>query len=233
MHLWAALRAGNYQYIMKYVFRDDGQIGFRIGATAHNHDNGLDDQYTHAHMGCWRLHVALGDAAKTSIHLVRNPTSPGGATGTHTGTKIEKLTKEARIKWNTEEFTRLLILGEGKNAHQPPNQIGYELVPMGYGSARYFAPSEKFTLHDLWVTRAKPDATPPELQYKLLDRYENGESIEGVPTVLWHHAWSVHKPRDEDFGTVNYDRRDGVALTVWAGFDLKPRNFFAKTPLYP
>ena len=36
VQLWAVLDATNYRYIIMYTFRDDGRIGFRLGATAHN-----------------------------------------------------------------------------------------------------------------------------------------------------------------------------------------------------
>ena len=46
----------------------------------------------------------------------------------------------------------------------------------------------------------------------------------------------LHIPRDED-GIFpmknNRPERQGVALTMWNGFELRPRNLFDSTPFYP
>src|SRR5262245_29749252 len=70
MAVWAVLDGANYRYIMMYNFRDDGTVGFRIGATAHNLSPYDDDITTHIHTGWWRLNVALGDAAQTKVSKV-------------------------------------------------------------------------------------------------------------------------------------------------------------------
>src|SRR5438128_2739522 len=41
-----------------------------------------------------------------------------------------------------------------------------------------------------------------------------------------------HLPRDEDHEGGQPIRLPGVALTMWSGFDLYPRNFFNDTPLH-
>ena len=48
-------------------------------------------------------------------------------------------------------------------------------------------------------------------------------------STLWHHAPVLHVPKDEDFGVNGTQNYDGVAITAWAGCDLKPRNFFSST----
>ena len=54
--------------------------------------------------------------------------------------------------------------------------------------------------------------------------------------VLWYMSPAYHLPRDEDGLFVNPDGRvsvRGVAMTTWCGFELRPRNVFDKSPLYP
>jgi primary-amine oxidase len=43
---------------------------------------------------------------------------------------------------------------------------------------------------------------------------------------------SHHLPRTED-GITSGGSVAGVALLMWGGFDLKPRDLFDSTPLYP
>jgi len=90
LSLWAVLNGANYRYIMLYQFRDDGVVGFRLGATAHNLYSDDADKTTHLHMACWRINVELGDAAKTRVSRVSLDTSAFK-------TIVEDLTKETRI----------------------------------------------------------------------------------------------------------------------------------------
>lgn len=225
LSVWAVLSAGNYRYVMLYDFRDDGGVGFRIGATAHNLFSADDDATTHVHLGCWRINVELGDAARTKVSEVTLNTAAAK-------TVVSELRAEARVKWDAERLTRLRVESTGKqNGHTPAHPIGYELIPVRMGSPRYGAEGEEFTQHDLWVSRRK--TTVFEQKPRNLDAIENGEGIAGEPVTLWHHTPALHIARDEDFGKTGTNQWEGVAITAWAGLDLKPRNFFAGTPLYP
>ena len=51
--------------------------------------------------------------------------------------------------------------------------------------------------------------------------------------TFWPESGVCHAVRDEDFGRDGYDSSEGVAITAWPWFDLKPRNFFSSTPLFP
>jgi Cu2+-containing amine oxidase len=222
--VWAVLDGANYRYIMLYDFRDDGTVGFRIGATAHNLNSSDSDTTTHLHMGWWRLHVALGDATRTRVSTV----------ALKTGTMPEKtavapVLTETALKWVPEEFTRLRVESTvEKNKHTPAHFIGYDLVPTRMGSGRYTGVGEQFTQNDFWVTRAKGGEVRP----RDLPAYTDGEKFDGAIT-LWHQTPVLHTARDEDFGPVGTNAGQGVAITTWAGCDLKPRNFFPSTPLYP
>jgi len=222
MQLWSVLNAGNYRYIMLYQFCDDGMVRFRLGATAHNLFDSRSDETTHIHIGFWRLNIEMGDATRTRVSMVEYD-SEG------LKTVVFPLTAEKRIRWNPERFTRLRIESlTHKNKHVPSSPIGYELLPIRTGSARFNGEGEEFTLHDLWLTRHNST----ELRPRDLHRYENGETLNGAVT-LWHSAPVLHVARDEDFGIEGTRAGAGVAIAAWAGCDLKPRNFFASTPLYP
>jgi len=228
MSLWSVINGANYRYVVLYEFRDDGVVGFKVGATAHNLFKFKTDKSTHQHVGHWRLNVVLGNAAQTRVSVVEHDS-------VKLKTMVTPLTKEARVEWDPERFTRLRVesLVE-KNTHVPPSFIGYELAPLRAGSPRYYGKGEEFTLHDFWVTRARG----AEMRARELPQYENGENIQNMPVTIWHMAGALHEPRDEDFGDRDLKPRLeanpglGVALTAWAGFELRPRNFFRSTPLY-
>jgi hypothetical protein len=229
MQLWSVLDAANYRYIIQYAFRDDGQVSFRLGATAHNLFSEGTDATTHCHSGCWRINVELGNADQTEVLVLRNVSKPGS----QPKLLVEPFNggNEGGLKWNPSEFTRLVIQSKvHSNGHQPPKKIAYELLSVRHGNLRLYGEGEEFTKYDFWVTRA--NLKKAELRYRDVPSYVNGETLAGA-VVLWHQTPLLHTPRDEDFGADGYDANKGVALTSWTGFDLRPRNFFARTPLYP
>ncbi len=140
------------------------------------------------------------------------------------------LNTEKRLSWDAGRFTRLRVESRVEtNNHFPPHPISYDLVPVRMGNGHYFGEREKFTQHEFWVTKDRPG----QIQPHRLDDYENAESLADSRFVIWHNAPMLHSARDEDFGLTGTNSGQGVAITTWAGFDLKPRNFFDKTPLYP
>ena len=104
--------------------------------------------------------------------------------------------------------------------------IAYDLMPLREGSARHF---EDFMQHDFWVTRYRPT----ELFFAQLPSYvAKHEPVVDTDVVLWYVSSAHHMPRREDGETVG-DAWHGVALVMWGGFDLRPRNLFDRTPFYP
>ena len=54
--------------------------------------------------------------------------------------------------------------------------------------------------------------------------------------VVWYMSPAYHLPRDEDGVFINPQGRPqvrGVAMTTWCGVEMRPRNLFDKSPLYP
>src|SRR5262249_8886505 len=119
MTLWSVLDGANYRYVILYEFRDDGQVGFRLGATAHNLNSSDAEGTIRLHAASWRLNVELGNAAKTRVSTVKFDTAKGKL-------QVDALSKEARIKWASESFTRLRVESlVTTNSHQPPHPISY------------------------------------------------------------------------------------------------------------
>jgi Cu2+-containing amine oxidase len=117
--------------------------------------------------------------------------------------------------------------------------IGYDLMPLRWGSARH---NEEFTHHDLWVTRSHPNRPLEYIFANLPNIVKDQEPVENTDIVLWGTSSSHHEPRDED-GKMNAspgprlwyfdDGWEGSAIVMWSGLDLRPRNLFDRTPFYP
>ncbi len=59
---------------------------------------------------------------------------------------------EGGVDWDPKEFTMIRVESEKKNARG--ETIAYDLMPLRYGTPRH---NERFTQHDLWVSRAHPE----------------------------------------------------------------------------
>jgi hypothetical protein len=225
--LWGTLDAANYNYIMQYIFRDDGTIGFRVGATARNLPG--EELTPHMHDGLWRIDVDLAgfqnDSAVTMTHseTTAAPTATDATVPFNGGV-------EGHLDWNALEFTEIAVMdtvvGNGREDHK----IQYDLMPMRAGSSRH---EEEFAHHDFWVTRYDP----AELNYTQLPTYiKAGRSVTNTDVVLWYGTAMHHHPRDEDGEYVmenGMKKWKGEALLMWTGFDLRPRNLFRTTPFFP
>jgi hypothetical protein len=100
--LWSVLNAFNYNYVIEWMFRDDGVIMAQVGATGsnlrHKHD------VAHTHTVTWRLDVDLNGSTGDSVKLFGH--SEGGLTATDTETAI---TREGGQLWDDLKFNALHI----------------------------------------------------------------------------------------------------------------------------
>jgi hypothetical protein len=240
LHLWATLYSGNYRYIMRYSFADDGTVSVRVGGTAENFfslevDGRGDDHATHIHMAAWRMEFHLGDPEQNRIETVQR--------------RADFVTKEPRLErklfrggreggmvWDPARFSMLKITsGATLNRHDPPRNIAYALRPVRTGTVRT---RFDFTKYDFWVTRLRPDnpkraVDEAGLELRFVDvpkNVKNPERIDGKAVVIWHTAGLNHIPRTEDFGVRGYSSQNGVAITQWTGFDLVPVDLWHQTP---
>jgi Cu2+-containing amine oxidase len=106
-------------------------------------------------------------------------------------------------------------------------------MPLRPGTARHWNKNETFTQFDFWVTPYQWD----EQYYGSLPQFVGKKrKIEDTNVVLWYMSSAYHLPRDEDGVFVNPKGQTqirGVAMTAWCGFEMRPRNVFEKSPLYP
>ncbi len=220
--IWSTLDAANYNYIMMYHFRDDGSIGFRLGATARNLPGA--ELVPHMHDGLWRVDIDLNGKANDTVATHNHAESIFGTAASDTMTPFNS-NKEGFLDWNPAQFTELNISdsltlnGQGKT-------VSYDLMVLREGSARH---QESYTHHDFWVTRYRSTETA----YTQVPNYvANAEAINNQDIVLWYMSPAHHMPRSEDGRFENGVWR-GSALIMWSGFDLRPRNLFDATPHFP
>lgn len=219
--LWATIDAANYNYIVHYGFRDDGSIAFRVAGTAMNLPT--MPWSSHMHNALWRIDIDLNGFPNDSALLTRHVESVAGPTATDSDAPFNG-GQEGSADWNDLEFTQLRVRDTVKQNSQGKN-ISYDLRPVRFGTARH---QEDFARHDFWVTRYRGT----ELYYPDVASYvSNSESVTNTDVVLWHISPLHHHPRSEDGSDAA--GWNGVALTMWGGFDLRPRDLFGFTPLYP
>lgn len=217
--VWGALDAANYNYVQAWVFRDDGGVEGRVGATARNLPG--RELEAHMHTPFWRLDIDLngfaGDSAARGAHVEN-------VSGTPATDNASPINTEDSVDWTDREFTTLhihdatLVNSRGHNA-------GYHLMPLRWGTARH---QEMFTRNDFWVTRYK--AT--EMLAKNVLAYVSNESVSNTDIVVWYKGAVHHLVRDEDGQFVSGFFK-GEAHLMWTGWLLKPHNLFDSTPLYP
>src|SRR5262249_42706709 len=151
----------------QYSFRDDGSIGFRLGATARNLPG--REFIAHMHNGLWRVDVDLGGFASDSVQVMTHTESTSAPTATDATTAFNGGI-EGSADWDPLQFTELEIIDTvQKNSHG--RNIAYDLMPLRAGTPRH---QEPFAQHDFWVTHYHPG----EFSYSALPTYVgNGESI--------------------------------------------------------
>lgn len=248
MVIWGIWDTGNYDYIYEYHFRDDGQIGFRAGATGWNNQKDIPPDTAHTHDLLWRVHMGLGSGRNTARLFTHQETTLSAVdSDVLFNNGIEGSTDVDPVRWATvliEDDADSQSNPESRNAHG--NKIGYELQASAAGVGRHYGPSEEWTHHDSWVTRYQNDEADlafgiggwqPLVTYLIGNNsnhygVNNQESIQAEAIVLWHATSAHHEPHDEDQAANDPSHEyKGITLIHWMGFDLVPHNLFDANPL--
>ena len=222
MLLWGTLDAHNYNYIILYEFHDDGTIKFRIAGTAVNLPGRASEPHTHNAL--WRIDVNLNGHLSDSVYVLRHVEAVGSDSWKNTAEPFNS-GREGRLDFVPTEFTQVRVI-DMSLTNGAGEQTAYELRPLYRGVVRH---AELYMRNDFWATVNRPI----EQYFPDLPRYANDETIIDTDVVLWHVTPVLHVPRSED-GVVGSDAyADGVAIAMWSGFDMRPRNLFDRTPFYP
>jgi len=240
---------GNYTYTTEYVFRMDGGIDVRAGATGTTLNRAVrsaaqGDRFgqtvapnvaapAHQHFFNFRIDF---DVDGTRNRLVEEDTRavPSRYGNAFTTNRTVLRTEQARDldpavdrRWVVESTT-------GRNALGDPT--GYELAPAD-GPVPYSSPGfvplrrAAFAQHALWVTRYRdgelyaagdfPNQGPPG---RGLPRYVAQRSgVDGQDLVIWYTVGFTHDPTVEEYPVMT---REVV------GFTLRPDGFFDRNPAF-
>ena len=234
LDLWATLSAANYRYIMRYSFLDDGTIQVRVAGTAQNLRSVPvgDEAGMHVHLAAWRMEFDLGAPGASELHVMERIADPDSAAA-HLAHRPFNNGVEGGEVWNAERFTSLMVESTAvDDRHSPAHKIGYKMMPLRGGALRNY---QKYTQNDVWAALLTgPTGSTDRLRFIDVPTYvELARTLSGQPVALWTTATVHHIPRTEDFGPIGYEASRGLALAMWAGFDLMPHNLWDRTPLYP
>jgi len=229
--LWSTLDAANYNYIVRYEFHDDGTIGFRIAGTAVNYPGSPKE--AHTHNALWRIDVNLDGPDGDAAYVRRHVEVLGQGNWKNV---IEKFShgKEGAMEFVPAEFTQVQVVDSHLQVasfdphplNSDDSRTSYDIRPLYRGIVRH---KEPYMRKDFWVTVNHAG----QQNYKELEDYvSNSENILDADIVVWHVTPLLHVPRIED-GVIKNGVWHGVALAMWGGFDMRPRNLFEGTPFFP
>lgn len=216
--LWGSIDAYNYNNVVMFIFRDDGAVEGRYGATALNLPGSGD--IAHAHTPVWRLDIDLDGFPGDSVHVASHVES--GASAVDYTTLVST---EQGIEWKADELTALHVHDATLKNSKGQTSM-YHFMPLRWGRPRH---QEAFAQKDFWVTRYKPS----EMWAKDLPTYISpAEGVANSDIVVWYMGSVHHLPRAED-GEIVGVIFQGSAHVMWTGWLMKPHNLFDRTPLFP
>jgi len=252
--LWGVQDAANYDFIIEYRLRDDGSIGFRLGATGYNNPFFPPRSTTEAHMHdvLWRIDVDLdGPDGDTAVQLTHIETANQGLVARDVEEPFNG-GREGVAQWRPDTFYTVGVFDRALNGHGNP--IGYAMQVSSSGLARHYGEAaglqrkERFTQSDFAVTRFKQSERDAlfdsaHVRYLQPDQYllgedfpgmgvSDAESVEDTNVVLWHRSSAHHDPHDEDHAPGDDSSlMTGITNVHWQGLSLEPRNLFDSNPL--
>ena len=239
----ASMVIGNYTYMVDYVFRLDGGIDVRVGATGTTLNrgiaaNGTDDRFggtvspsisapNHQHFFNFRIDF---DVDGPDNRLVEANTQPvPSAFGNAWSTTETAITTEgfrdinptSTRHWAVESTTARNALGEPTAYEIEPHDVARAYADPSFEPLQH-AP---FAQHALWVTRyrdgelfAAGDYPNGAAAGEGLPKYVTDHaSVDGKDLVVWFTTAFTHHTRIEDYPVMSRE-------TV--GFSLLPDGFF-------
>ena len=234
--LFSVSHIGQYNYVPRWSFSDDGSIEAEIGATGRLQRYGSNANYgwpvrtgsnpygiSHMHNLYWRLDFDVGDKANDLAEELEFLPTPDISRRTIVVTDFI-IEAERPVSPTTMRFWRVrdkvIVNTDGR-------AISYEIEPSS--SASYRGPNyEPWTQNDFYVTAyracekwASHNPTTGGCGADVT-AFVNGENVDGVDVVVWYGVDFHHTPRDEDEPNMPID---------WHGFHILPRDWTAISPI--
>ncbi len=219
--LWSVLDADNYQYIERWIFRDDGTFGGEVEATGVNLSSAELESHTHDYV--WRITPHLGGTGNSVDHSWLDEPA-GGLTANDVAQNIPS---PAGVAWSPQTFDELSVYPPA-TVNGRGDQISYRLIPAPVGGLAHH--EELFTRDDLWAT----SGNPTELDAFDLPQYASERvSLVDTSITLWYKGSYHHQPRDEDGYFTSQHAWVGVTHAAPVGFIFQPRNLYDHSPFFP
>lgn len=218
--VWAKLQSGDYQYIHRWEFHEDGTIVAQISLGGKHPANTAGRRVTHEFY--YRLDLDIDNA--TGLENAVQRSSPDDPTG------WRDVAREETQRIDPRGSTTWRVL------HKSPSPDGrfrsYELFPNSDRSSEATSQSG-----DVWVVRYRPEEDGTDVgtdAQVLTTRYVSGERIDGQDPILWYCLRLDHWPRNrgEEHGALLY-RHAAVRLVPRDFLDETPTNLYATSPASP
>jgi hypothetical protein len=203
--LVSEMQAGWYRYISEWRLHADGTIRPRFGFSAVQSSCVCTAHHHHAY---WRFDFDIRTAGNNRVREFNDPPLSGSSNWHNKNYEIKRLRNPATSrKWRVENIST----GEG-----------YDILPGPSDGIATSSPDWPFPKGDLWILRyhgpAEIDdgsiAIGPPYEAEL-DRFLNGESINGSDVVVWYGAHFTHDIAGEPPSSHGHE----------VGPDLKPVNW--------
>ncbi|MDQ3955601.1 MAG: hypothetical protein M3285_08640 [Actinomycetota bacterium] len=184
--LKSELEAGWYRYISEWRLHEDGTIRPRFGFSAVKNSCVCT---THHHHIYWRFDFDIHAASPNRVLEYNFAGLPEPSGWVPQLEEAKRLRDEASgRKWRVEN---------------PLTAAGYTIVP-GHEDGT----ADAYGQGDVWILRFNPNElddgqwwTSPLRTQANLDKYVNGETVEGADVVFWYATHFSHEPGgDEDHG---------------------------------
>ncbi|MDQ6733369.1 MAG: hypothetical protein M3Z35_04505 [Nitrospirota bacterium] len=178
LRLVSQLAAGWYRYISDWRLRNDGSIGPRFGFAGTLNPCTCD---VHTHHAYWRLDFDIMTAGNNIVEEYNKPPIV------------------AQNNWHTKKFEIRRPRDAGHQRHWRVRNKGtfrgYTLTPGQKDGA-----ADGYGVGDLWVLRYHGNeiddgqgfTTNPGLSRANIDKFVDGESIDGQDVVLWYAGHFMH-----------------------------------------
>lgn len=250
--IWAISDTENYDNVIAYHFRDDGEIRALVGPSGWNTNIGgdrrvLSGNTPHLHTVLWRVLPRVGSDASDTVLKVEYE-QQGHAHGIHNEHEvIETLTNETPAIFDPARFTSLRFedpqLTNDAAPGKPPQLSSYAMTLISDGTPRHRVWSDEDVAvdFDFAVLRARPEEATAQLinstlQDSIHELMRGAEPIEGEDVAVYALTTIQHLPRAEDFvihpGAPDYfDEAPRNRTSIrWSGVRLTPRNVYTRVP---
>lgn len=184
VRLVSQLTAGWYRYISDWRLRNDGSIGPRFGFAGTRNPCTCE---VHTHHVYWRLDFDIVTAGNNIVDEYNDPPIIGSS------------------NWHTKQFEIRRLRDAGHKRHWRVRNKGtfrgYSVVPGGHDGA-----ADAYGVGDLWVLRYHGSelddgvgfTTDPALSRAGIDKFINGESVNGQDVVIWYAGHFRHDETHPD-----------------------------------